>query len=298
MDLTAFAAAVGTDGDVTIAGLSTRSGALDGVRTVGAPSGIDWYKSDEMTISVGAGTPMSTLLDALHERGQQVALPHGGTVGGALAVGESSIYRLGHGPTRDSLLKARFVTADGTVASAGGAVVKNVSGFDVCRLLVGSHGTLGFLGEVVLRTRPAAALRQWYITDEPPASLRPRLYRPSAVLWDGMRVWVCLEGHRDDLVRQATALGLRPTDGPPILPAHRWSLPLAQAATFPSLGVEGAFVAELGVGVVHTSQPQPARATQPAVVDVHRRLKTLYDPRGRLNPGRMPFGLDAPVAAH
>jgi NAD dependent epimerase/dehydratase family enzyme len=75
--------------------------------------------------------------------------PERATVGGVLAVGESGIRRLRYGPVRDTVLEVRFVNAAGKVVKAGGPVVKNVTGYDLCRLLVGSVGTLGFLAEVV-----------------------------------------------------------------------------------------------------------------------------------------------------
>src|SRR5207237_3236629 len=97
--------------------------------------------------------------DALGEHGQCVALPphEGATVGGVLAVGRSGLRRLRFGPVRDTLLEARYVSAEGRLVKAGGPTVKNVSGFDLCRLLVGSLGTLGLLGAVVLRCRPRPA---------------------------------------------------------------------------------------------------------------------------------------------
>ena len=147
MDLNHFAEQVGAAGTVTIAGASTRGGACCGVRTVSAPSGIVELLPAEMTVRCGAGTAVDELSAALSEAGQYVALPQGGTVGGALAAGRSDVLRLGHGPVRDTLLQTRFVSAEGRVVKAGGATVKNVSGFDLCRLLVGSWGTLGFLGE-------------------------------------------------------------------------------------------------------------------------------------------------------
>ena len=61
----------------------------------------------------------------------------------------------------NTLLQARYVSAAGEIVKAGGPTVKNVSGFDLCRLLVGSYGTLGFLGDVILRTRPLPATSQW-----------------------------------------------------------------------------------------------------------------------------------------
>ena len=137
MDLAEFADEVGSDGPVAIAGLSTRGGPVDGVRVVMAPTGIDWVSPEEMTVQCGAGVPVEELDDALAEHGQSVAIPPTGTVGGALAVGRSGIRRLGYGPIRDSVLQARYVNAQGSVVKAGGPTVKNVSGFDLCRLLVG-----------------------------------------------------------------------------------------------------------------------------------------------------------------
>jgi hypothetical protein len=292
LDLEPFAAAVGHEGPVTISGHATRGGAVADVRAVQAPSGIEWYKPEEMTLSCGAGTSLEELGAVVGEAGQVVPFPRGGTVGGALATSANSLYRLGLGPVRDAVLQIRFVNAEGKVAKAGGPVVKNVSGFDLCRLLVGSHGTLGFIGDVVLRTKPAGRERRWYCTDQPPASVRPKLYRPSAVLWDGVTMFVCLEGHPTDLDAEAAAAGLMRADGPPPLPPHRWSLSSAEAAAWPSRGIAGPFVAELGVGVVHASSPAPIVVASPPVAALHSRLKTLFDPTGRLNPGRMPFALD------
>ena len=192
MDLTAFAAEVGESGEITIAGLATRGGPVDGLRCVRAPAGIDEIQADEMTVVCGAGTPVDELAAALAEHGQTVVLPAGGTVGGALATGNSGVGRLGRGPLRDALLQARYVSAAGRVVKAGGPTVKNVSGFDLCRLLVGSWGTLGFLGDVILRTRPRARCERWYVGTLDPAEVLAHLYRPTSVLWDGTQTWVCL----------------------------------------------------------------------------------------------------------
>ena len=163
VDLSDLRDAVGTDGPVTCVGGRTQwdvGGPVDpAAREVRAPVGIEDLRPEEMTVRCGAGTLVSDLAVALAERGQFVALPVqlGATVGGVVAVGRSSICRLGHGPVRDTLLQARVVLADATVVTAGGPTVKNVSGFDLCRLLVGSLGTLAIIGEVILRTRPLPA---------------------------------------------------------------------------------------------------------------------------------------------
>ncbi len=248
-----------------------------------------------MTVRVRAGTTVADLDAALGEVGQTVALPDwpGATVGGVLAVGQSGIRRLGWGPVRDTLLEVRSVAAEGTVVKAGGPTVKNVSGFDLCRLLVGSLGTLGLLAEVVLRTRPLPAAERWLAgeADPDPFTLAARLHRPAAVLWDGTTTWVLLDGHPADVEAQARAAGLPDAPaGPPDLPPHRWSLRPSELAALAGLaGGPDRFVAEVGVGVVHRSAPPPARPVDPAVVTLHRRLKAIFDPTGRLAPGRDPL---------
>jgi glycolate oxidase FAD binding subunit len=250
---------------------------------VHAPSGIESIQPDEMIVSCGAGTPIAELNEALATVGQCVALPPSGTVGGALSVGHSDVRRLGYGPVRDALLQTHYVSAGGDVVKAGGPTVKNVSGFDLCRLLVGSRGTLGFLGAVILRTRPLPPLSQWFSTPFDPWVTLANLYRPVSVLWDGDTTWVLLEGHADDVREQAAAASLRETGGPPSLPtAHRWSVPPAQIRTL--LGTSG-FVAEVGVGVVHHCSPRDRPSSQSGVIGLHARLKAQFDPENRLNPG-------------
>jgi glycolate oxidase FAD binding subunit len=279
-------------------------GAVDpsaGAREVRAPAGVVAVEAADMTVRVRAGTTVADLDDALAEVGQTVAVPAwpGATVGGVLAVGHSGVRRLGWGPVRDTVLEVRYVSAEGTVVKAGGPTVKNVSGFDLCRLLVGSLGTLGLLAEVVLRTRPLPAAERWLAGEADPFALLPRLHRPASVLWDGTTTWVLLDGHPADVEAQAglaAQAGLSEAGGRPDLPPHRWSLrPSELAALAPGPGPGGAapdgarFVAEVGVGVVHRDTPPPPRAVDPAVAELHRRLKGLFDPTGRLAPGRDPL---------
>lgn len=283
MDLNEFAEEIGRDDPVTVAGLATRGGPVDGVRPVMAPVGIDRFTPDEMTIQCGAGTPMEVLVGELAAFGQTVAIPPSGTVGGALAVGRSSIRRLGYGPIRDTLLQARYVSAAGEIVKAGGPTVKNVSGFDLCRLLVGSHGTLGFVGEVILRTRPVAAYEQWFTSTTDPDVLLQNLYRPVSILWDGDTAWILLAGHPDDVAEQAAENGLVAGDPPSTMPSGgRWSVPPREIR---SVAGTGRFVAEVGVGIVHHERPAPPRSTDPTVIELHRRIKARFDPTGRLNPG-------------
>ena len=270
----------GTQGDL--------GGPVDaGTRPVRAPSGIVELHPAEMTVRVRAGTTVADVDAALAEVGQCVALPadEGRTVGGVLAAGRSGLRRLGWGPVRDALLEARYVTAEGAVAVAGGPTVKNVSGYDLCRLLVGSLGTLGLIGEVVLRTRPIPEAEGWVAGPADPFELRARLHRPLSILWDGTTCWVLLAGHPDDVAAQAELAGLDPCAGPPPLPPHRWSVPPTDLPSLPSWA-SGRMVAEVGVGLVHRDEPQPTRPLEAGVAELHRRLKAAFDPTGRLAPGR------------
>jgi len=282
IDLGEFADAVGRDGPVTITGAGTRGGPVGGCSVVHAPAGIEWVQPDEMIVSCGAGTPVDELVAALREHRQTVVLPAGGTVGGALSVGRSDVRRLGLGPVRDVLLQARYVSALGEVVKAGGPTVKNVSGFDLCRLLVGARGTLGFLGDVIVRTRPLPPVSQWCSAPAAdPFAVFRTLYRPVSVLWDGHTVWALLEGHGADVSQQAAAAGLTACDGPPALPSG--SRRAVAPTTITSL--TGTFVAEVGVGVVHHAEPWSAPARDGRVLALARAVKHELDPTGRLNPG-------------
>ena len=287
---------VGIEGAVVAVGGRTQfdvGGSVDSAaRPVRAPSGIVEHVAAEMTVRVRAGTTVAELDDALEASGQCVALPAwpGATVGGVLAVGHSGLRRLGWGPVRDAVLEVRYVSADGRVVKGGGPTVKNVSGYDLPRLFVGSLGTLGVIGEAVLRTRPIPACERWYAGEgvDPFALLR-QVYRPASVLWDGTTTWMLLDGHPADVAQQARRSGLVEVDraAMPDLPPHRWSLP---PSALPALAADGhgPFVAEVGVGVVHRTVAQPPRVVDASILELQGRIKDAFDPSGRLSPGRVP----------
>ena len=297
-----FAAEVGTADPVVAVGGRTQwwvGGRPDpSAREVRAPSGVMRHEPAEMIVRVRAGTTVAELDAALAEGGQTIALdpadPRQATVGGVLAVGHSGPRRLGWGPARDTLLEARFVSAEGRLIRAGGPVVKNVTGFDLCRLLVGSLGTIGLLAEVVLRARPRPPVSMWLrgAVDDPDR-LRDRLFRPSSILWNGTDCWVLLEGHAADVDAEVAAMGagFEPVEQPPPLPnAGRWSVSPSAIGELVTALDPGTFVAEIGVGIVHTATappPPPPRRTGPEWAAIQRRIKTHFDPTGRLNPGRM-----------
>lgn len=294
-DLVAFAAEVGGAGDGPVVAVGGRSafdigGPVDvSAREIRAPSGVVEHVPAEMTARVRAGTTVTDLDAELATTGQCVALPARtpqSTVGGVLALGQSGVRRLGWGPVRDTVLEVTAVTGDGALVRAGGPTVKNVTGYDLCRLLVGSRGTLAVLAEVVLRTRPVPPCERWFVAPEGP-TIVASLHKPAAALWDGTTTWVLLDGHPDDIDAVAMANDLVAVDAPPSIDSlrHRWSVPVHELPALPADG-HGAFVAQLGVGVVHRAVPQPPRPVAPAVRTIHDRLKTAFDPTCRLAPGR------------
>ncbi len=297
--LEAFATEVGARGPVAVEGARTRwstGGELEpGARLLRAPEGIVEHRPEEMTVRVRAGTPVDELHCELAAFGQRTALPRrGGTVGGALAVGEDDVCALGRGRVRDALLQVRYVSAEGAVVTGGGPTVKNVTGYDLCRLFVGSLGTLGLIGEVILRTNPVPPVSRWLRADgtDPFAALDV-LFRPSAVLFDGRATWVHLEGHAADVEAERRTLSAVPTAGGgwtecedgPVLPPHRWSFRPSELRQLDG-AVLGAYVASVGVGTVFASHSPPPRPQAPALRALAERVKHAFDPGGRLNPGR------------
>lgn len=297
--LLGFGEEVGADGPVAVAGARTRwtaGGALaDDTRVVAAPAGIVAHNPGEMTVRVRAGTPVADLHAELAGSGQRTALPdRGGTVGGAIAVGEDDVRVAGVGRVRDALLQVRYVTADGAVATGGGPTVKNVSGYDLPRLLVGSLGTLGLVGEVLLRTNPVPTRSTWVAADDvDPLRVADALYHPAAVLWDRARTWVLLEGHPPDVDHERDVLAthgdFESVDGPPQLPPHRWALARTALHDLPDDLDDAEVVVSVWTGTVFASRTQPSDPRDEALVALAGRVKDAFDPDGRFAPGRDPW---------
>ncbi len=116
------------------------------------------YPARDLTITVEAGLTMAELAERLAGQNQRlpidVADPVRATVGGAVAANASGPRQLRWGTMRDYVIGIRVVDGTGTVFSAGGRVVKNAAGYDLCRLLTGSHGTLGVIVQVTLMVKP------------------------------------------------------------------------------------------------------------------------------------------------
>lgn len=128
--------------------------------------GIVSYEPSELVVTVRAGTPLRELEAALAEKNQCLAFepprfassdgPQGGTCGGMVAAGLSGPARASVGSLRDYVLGVQFINGRAEQLTFGGQVMKNVAGYDVSRLLVGSLGTLGLLTEISLKVLPIA----------------------------------------------------------------------------------------------------------------------------------------------
>ena len=142
-------------GSKSFYGRSTQGDALDAT----AYRGIVSYEPTELVLTARAGTPLTEIDQLLADRRQMLAFepPHLGpdaTLGGCIATGLSGPRRAYAGAVRDYVLGTRLIDGKGDVLKFGGQVMKNVAGYDVSRLMVGSLGTLGLLLEVSLKVLP------------------------------------------------------------------------------------------------------------------------------------------------
>ncbi|WP_067178553.1 FAD-binding oxidoreductase [Microtetraspora niveoalba] len=122
------------------------------------------HEAGDLVVHVQAGVPVETLARTLAGKGQELALdppPDGGTIGGLLATAIAGPRAFRYGTARDLLIGITVVLADGTVAKAGGKVVKNVAGYDLGKLFTGSYGTLGVIADATFRLHPLPAARAW-----------------------------------------------------------------------------------------------------------------------------------------
>ena len=121
------------------------------------------YPARDMTITLEAGVTMTALSSLLRAENQQlpvdVPAADKATVGGVLAANWNGPRRLGYGPLRDYVIGIEAIDGRGMPFHGGGRVVKNVAGYDFCKLLTGSLGTLGVITRVTLKLRPVPAAR-------------------------------------------------------------------------------------------------------------------------------------------
>ena len=201
-------------GPLAIRGGGTRGFSVAGaVLETGALSGVSLYEPGALTVVAGAGTPLADLEAALAAEGQRLAfepVDHRGllgtsgtpTIGGVVAANVSGPRRVQVGAARDFLLGVRFVDGAGRVVKNGGRVMKNVTGYDLVKLMAGAHGTLGVLTEVALKVLPVPEMSATLRIETARAGTAVRImaaalrspYEVTGAAWDGAAIWLRLEG--------------------------------------------------------------------------------------------------------
>ncbi len=153
------------------------------------------HAAGDMTATVEAGCTIDNFQRTLKEHGQRLAAdpmwPEASTVGGLLATAESGTLRIRYGAVRDLVLGLELVLADGSVVKAGGKVVKNVAGYDLTKLAIGSLGTLGVITRAVFRLHPIPVATATYSTSLPTASAASKLVLAilnSQLVYTGLQV--------------------------------------------------------------------------------------------------------------
>jgi glycolate oxidase FAD binding subunit len=131
-------------------------------------SGVTLYEPEELVLSAKAGTPIAEIEQLIDQSNQELAfepIDYGpllggaadaGTIGGVLATNLAGPRRIKAGAARDHFLGATAVTGRGEVIKTGGRVVKNVTGYDLCKVLAGSYGTLAAMTDVTIKVLPKA----------------------------------------------------------------------------------------------------------------------------------------------
>ena len=173
----------------------------------------------DLTVTVEAGCTIAELQRTLAQHGQRLAVdplwPERATVGGILSTNDSGALRLGYGSLRDLIIGVTLALADGTIASSGGKVVKNVAGYDLPKLATGGMGTLGVITRAVFRLHPLPRNSRTLSIAVPDAAEMQRVIlailgaqlAPAAVQARNGSVDILLEGTLDGIAAQESAIG-------------------------------------------------------------------------------------------
>jgi glycolate oxidase FAD binding subunit len=191
-------------------------------------SGVIAYEPEELILEVGAATPLAEVEALIGAKGQQLAFEppdwsallgsaHSGTIGGLVACNLSGPRRIKAGAVRDHILGLRGVTGAGDVFKAGARVVKNVTGYDLPKLLTGSYGTLAALTSVILKVLPAPETEETVVLtglddDQAVAAMSLAMQSPcevaAAAHVPGEAVYLRLEGIAPSVAYRRDALAM------------------------------------------------------------------------------------------
>jgi glycolate oxidase FAD binding subunit len=295
-------------------------------------AGIVSYEATELVVTARCGTPLAELEKALAENNQFLPFepPHFGaaaTLGGCIAAGLAGPRRAAAGAVRDFVLGTKLVDGRGQVLQFGGAVMKNVAGYDVSRVLAGSLGTLGLIAEasvkVLPRPRSEQTLRLEASEAEALATMNRWAGQPlpvSATAWHEGSLLVRLSGAEPAVHAAANRIGGQA--GQPSLwdeireqthaffsgPEPLWRVSVPSTAA--PLGLPGRQLIEWGGALrwlkttagAETVRKAARHATlfraadkspgafsplDPVNARLHKALKSAFDPAGIFNPGRM-----------
>jgi glycolate oxidase FAD binding subunit len=289
---------------------------------------IDAWEPDDLTVVAGAGIEVGELESRLASRNQTAVLPErpgAATLGGVLATGRAPLRRARLLGVRERVLEVTLVTGDGRVVRSGGRVVKNVSGFDLHRAVVGAFGSLGIIVQVCLKLWPLAKASATIRVDDPETVAKVK--RPLALLEtpDGMSLFVTgTDSDVTDTVERVGGDAIEGLDWPddPVgdfiwslrVPPALTGKAVNRAAPWRYLAIHGAgevrlasdttdgagdlrlWAEEVGGALVLVDHPGDASpidpwGTPPETLDLQRNLIAQFDPARVLNPGRLPGGI-------
>ncbi|GGF40588.1 glycolate oxidase [Marmoricola endophyticus] len=195
--------------------------AADVVVDLAAMDAVLDHAAGDLIVETQAGARLEDVQAQVATAGQRLVVDDtvpGASMGGTLAAHTSGPQRMLVGTVRDLLIGVTVVRADGVVAHAGGRVVKNVAGYDLGKLLIGSYGTLGVVTEAVFRLHPVPEARRWVAVDVPDAvrahevvhrvvhaQVVPHAVEVETTDGGGFRVAVLLGGREAGVVQRCAA---------------------------------------------------------------------------------------------
>ncbi|MGD0634438.1 MAG: FAD-binding protein [Beijerinckiaceae bacterium] len=195
-------------------------------------SGIIFYEPAELVLRAKPGTSMAEISALLEAQGQELAFEpmdpaplwrgnRSGTLGGTIAVNAGGPRRIKAGAARDHVLGFRAVSGRGDIFKSGGRVMKNVTGYDLSKLIAGSHGTLAVMTEITLKVLPKAETERTLLVQASGEAACLKVLREASGLSQEVSSYACLpDGAWADLLPGPCAL-LR-LEGPEISVAKRF----------------------------------------------------------------------------